>query len=127
MNVDPHLPVLHRLTRLDDLETVLAASATHPVLLFKHSGTCGTSALAKEEIEDWLAAETTPGVVVYIVDVHRARVVALAIAERLRIRHESPQVLLLRNGGVTWHASHFGVSADSIRKALSRSHPGLHT
>ena len=111
-------PVLRPLGSLEDLELALAASWTQPVLLFKHSVTCGTSAFAKEEIEAWLDAHPPVGAELYIVDVHRSRVVARAIAERLRVRHESPQVLLIRDGVVTWHASHFNVSTRSLLKAL---------
>jgi monothiol bacilliredoxin len=118
MRETPRSTSLHPLTSLDELERALAASWTQPVLLFKHSSTCGASAFAKREIEAWLDARPHAGASLYIVDVHRARTVARAIAEQLRVRHESPQVLLIRDGVVTWHASHFNVSAQSLLKAL---------
>jgi bacillithiol system protein YtxJ len=113
----PRPPGLRALTSLDEFDRAVTASWSAPVLLFKHSATCGTSALAKEEIDAWLAAHPHPGALVYIVDVLQNRALARAIAERLRIRHESPQVLLLRDGEVTWHASHFNVSARSLGRA----------
>jgi bacillithiol system protein YtxJ len=55
-----------------------------------------------------------PTVPVYLVDVIGQRPLSREIAARLAITHESPQVLLFRNGGVAWHASHYDVTAESL-------------
>ena len=106
------------LTTVEELDAALVQSSANPVLIFKHSATCGTSAMAAEEVSDWLdAAEMTAHV--YVVDVRRSRPVSLAIAERLNVRHESPQVLLVEDGIVRWHRSHYGVTAVAIERALN--------
>jgi bacillithiol system protein YtxJ len=110
---------LTELKTAEDLDRLIEASSTEPVIIYKHSLTCGTSAMAFEEIRD-LVAGSPISARVGIVMVQPARAVSNAIASRLGVRHESPQVLLLQGGQVVWQASHFRVTADAIRDALQR-------
>lgn len=105
------------LTTLDALDTAVAASFTQPIVIFKHSSTCGTSAEAYEELEPALAHGAVGEW--YLVDVRASRPVSRAIAERFGIRHESPQLLLLVAGEVRWHASHYRVTRTGIDAALA--------
>lgn len=113
----PELTHLHEIAELD---RVLAESATHPVLIFKHSYSCGTSAEALDEL---LAhAEVQPaGARIAIVTVQTDRAVSNAITARLGIRHETPQALLVRDGKVIWSASHFRVTSEAISRAIARA------
>ena len=104
---------------LDDLDPALAASAHHPLLLFKHSLTCGASAHAREEVEAFMA-EPARTVDAWIVHVQTGRAISNAIADRFGIRHESPQVLLIANGQAVWHASHYRITRREIAAALDR-------
>lgn len=99
-------------------EQLLQDSHRAPVVIFKHSATCGTSAQAFDEVEDFLRA--TPDARVHIVDVWGGRPLARHIAQALNVRHESPQLLVLANGQVVWHASHFRANAENLQKALER-------
>ena len=107
------------LTSLDDLDIVLAASRIRPVLLFKHSETCGLSLQVHEEVVA-LVADTSFDVPVYLVSVQRSRPVSTAIAERLGVGHQSPQMLLVHDGAVAWHTSHLAITADTVRAAAAR-------
>lgn len=102
---------------LEELDAVLSHASTRPTLLFKHSPTCGTSAQAHEEIESLLDEGSLPADV-YLISVRASRAVSNAVAERFKLRHESPQVLLVREGTMVWNASHFRVTAAGIRAAL---------
>jgi bacillithiol system protein YtxJ len=100
------------------LDAAVAQSYERPVLLLKHSLTCGMSAHANEEVRAFLAgAENTP--VCGLIVVQHARPVSNAVVERFGIRHESPQALLLRDGRVVWHASHWHVTARSLEDAIA--------
>jgi bacillithiol system protein YtxJ len=107
------------LETVTDLDEAIARSFTHPVLIFKHSVTCGRSASAFEEVEDLMALE--PAVEVFIVSVQGGARVSSEIARRFSLRHQSPQVLIVRDGLVAWHASHYGVTREEITGALQRS------
>ncbi len=101
-----------------DLDEAIRASADHPVVIFKHSLTCGTSAMAAEELQD-LADRLGEAADIRVVTVQRARDLSWEIERRFGIRHESPQVLVLRDGAVVWHGSHFRVTADVVATALA--------
>src|SRR4249920_1725452 len=105
-----------------DLDAALAKSHDHPIVIFKHSATCGTSAMAHEEIEAFVAG--APWAEVFVVSVRGAADVSKEIARRFGIRHESPQALVVDRGQVTWHASHFRVTGDAVAAALDRAAPG---
>jgi bacillithiol system protein YtxJ len=110
------------LETLDDLESAIAASAARPVLVLKHSLTCGGSTRALREVET-LSSGAPLAVDVVVIHVQAARDVSNAIAERCGVPHESPQVLLLHDGRAVWHASHHRVTADAILEAIERHLP----
>jgi bacillithiol system protein YtxJ len=116
----PHLIHLHD---VDELDRLLSESHTRPLLVFKHSFTCGISAEALDEIvehlNDELVAAGGPDPQYAMVTVQTHREVSNAVSAKLGVRHETPQALLVRNGRVVWSASHFRVTADAVKKALT--------
>lgn len=85
-------------------------------IVYKHSTMCGLSDIAHGEVKDFLARH--PGREVHLVRVIEERPVSDHIASSTGVRHESPQLLILRNGKVVWHASHRGVTTDAIATRL---------
>ena len=76
-----------------ELEEILRAGRA---LLFKHSARCGASLRALREVE---AYESSAGAVdVYLLDVLADRQLSREVAERIGVRHESPQAILLEDG-----------------------------
>jgi len=110
---------LRPMRTVDDLELAIARSSLVPVLLFKHSQTCGLSAQAHEEVTDF-QREHPSAVEVHVVRIREHRDLSDAIAARFGVRHESPQVLLVHEGRLVWHASHFRVTAAEILAACRR-------
>ena len=116
-------PDLTHLEHVDELDRLLSESHTRPLLVFKHSYTCGISAEAIDELIEHLndelhtTTEIDPRYAMVTVQTHRD--VSNAISKKLGVRHETPQALLIRNGKVVWAASHFRVTADAVRKALN--------
>ncbi len=115
---------LKTLHGLEDLDRVLAASSDRPLLLFKHSYTCGTSAEALDELVSHL--NERPADASYaMVTVQTHRDVSNAVARKLGVRHETPQALLVRDGRVVWSASHFRVTATALKEAFTRYQPAV--
>ena len=110
---------------LDELDEALAASWRRPLLLFKHSVSCGTSAEAFDELlfhvndRDGAQPDDVDGVRYAMVTVQTHRDVSNAVSTRLGVRHETPQVLLILDGQVVWSASHFRVTADAVARAIA--------
>ena len=113
----PMHPDLKTLDHLKDLDRILEASAEAPVLLFKHSYSCGVSAEALDELVSHLN-DREHRLTVAMVTVQTHRDVSNAVSSRLGIRHETPQALLIRNGRVVWSASHFRVTSRSVQQAI---------
>ena len=113
-------PDLETLGHVDDLHRLIDESQSVPVLLFKHSRTCGTSMEALEELLEHLNDRRRDARYA-IVTVQTHRDVSNAVAKQLGVRHETPQALLVRDGRVVWSASHFRVTAAAMQSAI-RSH-----
>ena len=112
-------PELTQLTHIDEFERLLAESGQHPLVLFKHSYSCGTSAEALDELLSHLDGHDGQARFA-IVTVQTDRALSNAISARLGIRHETPQAMLVRGGRVVWSASHFRVTAEEIGRAIAR-------
>ncbi|MEW9670233.1 bacillithiol system redox-active protein YtxJ [Ammoniphilus sp. 3BR4] len=86
-------------------------------LLFKHSTACPVSAEAYGEFHAFLKESDTSAAEVLVIE---DRPVSNKIAEQFGIKHESPQIFLLEDGKVVWHASHWKITHQSIKEALSQ-------
>lgn len=108
---------LKELHTIEDLNQALSDSGSQPVLFFKHSLSCAISSRAFSEFNSYL--ETAgPEVSYNLITVQTARNVSAEAASRLKIEHESPQAILVRNGRQVWNASHSGITASSIDEAI---------
>jgi bacillithiol system protein YtxJ len=110
-------PELTPLLQIEELEHLLTASGDRPLLLFKHSYTCGISAEALDELISHLSRKKQDANYA-IVTVQTHRTISNAISKRLGVRHETPQALLIREGQVVWSASHFRVTATAVEAAI---------
>jgi bacillithiol system protein YtxJ len=99
------------------LEAAIAESLERPVLLFKHSRSCGVSLEALDALHLHLERGST-GAAYKMITVQTHRSISESAARRLGIRHETPQAILLRNGRPVWSATHFRITADEIERAL---------
>jgi bacillithiol system protein YtxJ len=100
-----------KVTDTKALEDLANRSKQQPVVIFKHSLTCAISAAAYDQMAEFEGE-------VALVEVQRARELSREIEDRLGVAHESPQVIVLRNGQVAWNASHFKITADAVASAV---------
>ena len=94
-----------------DLDRLFAESVEQPVVLFKHDFACHISANAYRE----LAA--VPGEVP-LIDVGRQKGLADEVASLTGIEHESPQVIVLRDGRPVYAASHWDITGEKVARAV---------
>ena len=88
-----------------------AAVAQSEFLLFKHSHRCGASAEAAVQLGRFAESSDLPLAWVDVVD---QRELARWIADRTGVVHQSPQVILFRDGVAVWNASHSSVTFDKL-------------
>lgn len=105
------------LKSVDQIDDLLKASFEKPVAIFKHSTTCGISAGAKFRMEqEWnLDPEKVD---IYYLDLLRYRSVSNAVADKTGVWHQSPQVILLKDGQAIFDTSHMAISVGRLSKAL---------
>lgn len=107
---------LNRITSLGQLDDLLELSSQRPVWLFKHSLICPTSARAWSEFGNF-AAKQPEETAIAVIEIQQARDISTEVAARTGLRHESPQVLLIRDGRPVWHASHFSITEETLEEA----------
>jgi bacillithiol system protein YtxJ len=103
-----------RITDTKSFEELTDRSKERPVVIFKHSLTCPISSAAYEQMERFQGE-------VALVEVQLARALSAEIANRLGIAHESPQVIVLSKGQVTWNGSHFKITTEAVAAAVSHA------
>ena len=102
------------IANLPSLDDFVAKLEGAPGVLFKHSSSCGVSARAYSEMS------RLPHPIGLVV-VQDARAVSDEIEKRWRVSHETPQVLIIRDGTVLWDASHFQIKAADVESALNKA------
>ena len=101
---------------INNLDQVLEISREKPVLILKHSNTCPISARSKTQVDSFLAKRN--GIEAYLVVVQKERGMSNEIERILGITHQSPQVLIVRDGKAVTALSHFRISENSLSRAL---------
>lgn len=100
--------------RIDDrnaFDNLISDSKEKAVIVFKHSNACPISARAYREMQK-LEGQ------VNMIEVQVAPDLSRELAKMTGVTHESPQVILLRDGKAVWNASHFDVNAATVSQAL---------
>lgn len=93
----------------ENVEAALSAEGTH--IIFLHDPWCPISDRANTEME-----QVNHQMVV--IDVSAQRDLSKLVADRTRVRHESPQVFVVRDGQVAWHASHGRITRRAVTEAV---------
>jgi bacillithiol system protein YtxJ len=105
------LTPLTDITQLNDIDFL---SGGKKQVIIKHSTRCHISKIILKHVEAELGNAKDPSQFdIYYLDLIKHRDISNAIAERYKVRHESPQLLVIENGKCVYNASHHSVSLDS--------------
>ena len=105
------------LTENTALDIIKENSFNLPQLIFKHSTRCSISSMAKNRLD---RTEAPGGVEFHFLDLIAHRSISNRIAEIFNVAHESPQVLLIKNGECIYDESHSGISMDEIMEQVNQ-------
>ena len=105
------------LTELKQLDTIVAESAQTPVLIFKHSTRCPVSRMALRNFEQEYNIEKGK-LKAYYLDLLEHRDISNEIATRFGVYHQSPQVILIKNGKAVYDTSHHEIDAGGVQKKI---------
>lgn len=96
---------------IEDLGKALALPG--PIAIFKHSTRCAISSMAKSRLErNW--SNDLDHIHFYYLDLIKYREVSNYIAEKFQVYHQSPQVIVIKDGKAVYNASHSSISINSI-------------
>ena len=103
-------------TNEEDLEAIKKRSNEKPQVIFKHSTRCSISSMAKGRLE---RSDAPMGVDFNYLDLIAHRNISAKIAEMFSVEHESPQILIIKNGECVYDESHNAISMDDIVEAVA--------
>ena len=104
---------MKRITSIEAWRELLEKSKEQPFLLFKFGMTCSSSLSALKELRE-LETELPK----YMVTVQVDRLVSNAIEKDLGVKHESPQLLILKGGKGIWQATHHKIKKALLNEAI---------
>ncbi len=102
------------LTAISQLDEIVENSNNKTIVIFKHSTRCSISRFALKQFENEYSLEDK--VDLYFLDLLNYREVSNEIANRFQVVHQSPQLLLIKNGVVVYDASHSDIQAEVLGK-----------
>lgn len=105
------------LTNEEQLRSIKELSQQKPQVIFKHSTRCNISSIAKHRLEK---IEAPDNIDFYFLDLIKNRSLSNKIAEDFTVNHESPQILLIKNGECIYTESHSGIQMDEIKEQVSK-------
>lgn len=102
----------------NDLEGLKSASNQLPVLIFKHSTRCSISSMALSRLERSWGEAASDSLTPYMLDLISYRDLSQKIANDFNVHHESPQVLVVKDGKCIYHASHMEINLADIQDSF---------
>lgn len=105
------------LTEIKQLDSIVDASAEKPVVIFKHSTRCSISRMALKNFEreyDLAESEVAP----YFLDLLEHRDISNEIAQKFQVIHQSPQLILIKDGKAVYNASHSEIDAEALKSKI---------
>ncbi|MEZ7514395.1 bacillithiol system redox-active protein YtxJ [Flavobacterium frigidarium] len=101
------------LNHIDQLNEIIAESKDKPVAIFKHSTRCSISRMALKQFENEFdfPEKVTP----YFLDLIAFREISNDIASRFGVQHQSPQLILIKNGKAVYNTSHSDIDAAVLK------------
>ncbi|MGB5822288.1 MAG: bacillithiol system redox-active protein YtxJ [Saonia sp.] len=105
------------LTSLEQLNEIEQKSASRPQVIFKHSTTCGISRMVINMFTNTFDFSQNQ-LDLYYLDLHAYREVSNETGYRFQVMHQSPQLLVIKNGNVVAHESHGAIAEINLEKYI---------
>jgi bacillithiol system protein YtxJ len=105
------------LVDLGQLNEIIELSNQKLVLIFKHSTRCSISRFALKNFEneyDFSEEKLQP----YLLDLMEYRAISNEITNRFDVMHQSPQILLIKEGKCVYDDSHDGIEVNKLKKFI---------
>ncbi len=105
----------NRLASLEQLDIIIEESKEKPIAIFKHSTRCGTSRMTLRQFEKNYTLDEER-LKLYFLDLLSFRELSNEVAIRFQIMHQSPQLLVIKDGVMVHHSSHYSIDASLLER-----------
>jgi bacillithiol system protein YtxJ len=105
------------LNALHQLEAISERSKSKVQVIFKYSTRCGISRMVLNQFERTYDL-SSDDLDLYFLDLINYRMVSSEVVQKFQVIHESPQLLIIKNGAVVAHGSHSGVNAIDLNNFI---------
>ncbi|MCL8007429.1 bacillithiol system redox-active protein YtxJ [Gelidibacter japonicus] len=106
------------LNSMEQLDGIVEKSKTKPQFIFKHSTRCGISRMVINRFKNDYQISGNEADLYYL-DLLDYRAISNAIADRFQVMHQSPQLVIIKNGVAVAHESHSGINNIDMEKFIS--------
>lgn len=103
-----------KLEHITQIKDIKEESIQQPIMIFKHSTRCSISAMAWNRLKSNWTAEDSIKIKPYYLDLITYREISEAITQEFNVYHESPQVIIIKEGKATYNSSHMGINYKEI-------------
>lgn len=107
------------ITDVSQLDAIATESQSVPVVIFKYSTRCNLSIFMLKKFEkkfDFEAGEVRP----YFLDLRAFRDISDEMATRYGIAHESPQIILIKQGRAVYYANHEHIKFENLKERVTK-------
>lgn len=108
----------NKITQSAQIDEIKAISMQRPVLIFKHSTRCSISSMSLDRLVRNWKKEDEERLTPFVLDLIAYRDLSDQIEKEFGVYHQSPQVILIKEGKAIYDESHFGISYPNIMKQL---------
>jgi bacillithiol system protein YtxJ len=105
----------HRLNSLEQLKAISEESKTKPVAIFKHSTRCGISRMVLNQFESSYNLNDSQ-LKLYFLDLLSNRDVSDEVGYTFQVMHQSPQLIVVKNGNTVHQASHHSIRSEDLER-----------
>ncbi len=109
---------MEELTQIEEFDNIIKDKKETPLIIFKHSTRCPISGNAKKEVDSFIESHPEYKNCSYLINVIDSRPLSNHITETLKVEHQSPQILIIKNGSVLIHFSHFTITKEKLSEVL---------
>ena len=103
-----------QLTQMETLEEIAEDSSNQPIAILKHSTSCGISRMVLRQFEQNYNIDPT-SVKLYFLDLLSYRDISNKIALRFNVPHQSPQLIVIKDGKSVYDASHSDIDVNKLK------------
>ncbi|AZR74012.1 hypothetical protein BBF96_11780 [Anoxybacter fermentans] len=109
---------MKELTRIEEVDQILGESSNKPIFIFKHNHICPISVGAFRHYEAFVRGYEKEDILFTLIRIREHRDISNAIAERLGVKHESPQAILVVDGRAVWNDSHYEITENKLKQVV---------